>query len=136
MKLRFEVFGRVRRPLARVFRAVQSPRELAGYFTTGGASGPLKTGTTVFWDFHDFPGKFPVTVKRVVRNRSIRFAWASATGGKNDVVITFKRVSPRSTEVRIVESGWPNTPKGRNAAFGNCMGWSQMLAALKAWCEY
>jgi uncharacterized protein YndB with AHSA1/START domain len=136
MKLGFEVWGRVRRPLGRVFRAVQDPKELSSYFTTGGAGGPLETGRTVTWDFADFPGAFPVEAKRVVRNKSILIAWGSATGGRNDVLFKFKRISPRSTEVRIRESGWPDTAKGRQAAYGNCMGWSQMLAALKAWCEY
>ena len=136
MKLSFEVWGRVGRPLGRVFGAVQSPKELAAYFTTGGASGPLETGKTVMWDFADFPGAFPVKTKRAVKNKSILISWGSATGGNNDVLFTFKKVSPNSTEVRIRESGWPDTPKGQKAAFGNCMGWSQMLAALKAWCEY
>jgi uncharacterized protein YndB with AHSA1/START domain len=136
MKLRFEVWGRIRRSLGRVFRAVQAPKELSAYFATGGASGPLETGKTVMWDFADFPGKFPVRVKRVVKNKSILIAWGSATGGWNDVLFQFKSISPRFTEVRIRESGWPDTPKGRKAAYGNCMGWSQMLAALKAWCEH
>jgi uncharacterized protein YndB with AHSA1/START domain len=136
MKLSFEVWGRVRRPRARVFRAVQDPRELSAYFTTGGAKGRLVSGATVTWDFADFPGAFPVQVKKAVKGRSLLLSWGSATGGRNDVLFTFKSVGPRSTEVRVREAGWPDTPKGRKAAFGNCMGWSQMLAALKAWCEH
>ena len=135
-KLEFKVWGRIRSPIRRVFRAIQDPEELSRYFTTGGAKGRLESGKTVTWNFADFPGEFPVQVKRVVKGKSILIAWASATGGRNDVLFKFKRISPRSTEVRIRESGWSNTPKGREAAFGNCMGWSQMLAALKAWCEY
>ena len=96
----------------------------------------MESGKTVTWDFADFPSKFPVKAKRVIKNKTIIIAWGSATGGNNDVLFKFKKISPRSTEVRICESGWPNTPKGRKAAFGNCMGWSQMLAALKAWCEH
>lgn len=122
--------------MTRVFRAVQNPKELSAYFTTGGAKGALEAGKTVTWDFHDFPGAFPVKVKRVVKNKEIVLAWGSQTGGLNEVKFRFKRVTPRSTEVRIRESGWPNTAKGRQAAYGNCMGWAQMLAALKAWCEY
>ncbi len=136
MKLSFEVWGRIRKPVKRVFGAVYDPGELSRYFTTGGASGPLKAGATVMWDFADFPGAFPVEVKRCVRNKLIVITWASPTGGKNRVAFRFKRVGPRSTEVRIRESGWPNSAKGRKAAYGNCMGWSQMLAAMKAWCEY
>lgn len=136
MKLSFEVWGRVRRPLGRVFKAVHRPEELSAYFTTAGASAPLDAGETVMWDFADFPGAFPVRVKRTVKNKSILIAWDSAAGGRNDVLFTFKAVTPRATEVRIRESGWPDTPKGRKASYDNCMGWSQMLAALKAWCEH
>ena len=136
MKLSFEVWGRVRRPRAAVFAAVQEPEKLSRYFATGGAQGRLETGKTVTWDFADFPGAFPVKVRKVVQGRSIRISWGSQTGGENDALFTFKSVGPRATEVRIRESGWPDTPKGRKAAFGNCMGWSQMLAALKAWCEH
>ena len=132
----FEVWGRVRRPLARVFEAVRDPKELSAYFTTGGAKGRLETGKTVTWDFADFPGAFPVKVVRVVPRKSIQLAWGSATGGDTRVRFTFKRVSPRATEVRVRESGWPDTAKGRKASYDNCMGWSQMLAALKAWCEH
>jgi len=136
MKLSFEVWGRIRKPVAATFNAVYNPAILSRYFTTGGASGPLATGKTVMWDFADFPGAFPVTVKRCVRNRRIAIGWGSATGGNNTVEFRFKKVGPRCTEVRIRESGWPDTPKGRKAAFDNCMGWSQMLAAMKAWCEH
>jgi len=136
MKLGFEVWGRVSRPIGSVFKAVQDPKELSRYFTTGGAKGRLESGKTVTWDFADFPGEFPVRVKRVVKNKSISISWSAATGGRNNVSFTFKKISPRSTEVRIRESGWPDTPEGRKAAFGNCMGWSQMLAALKVWCEH
>lgn len=105
MKLGFEVWGRVRRPVGRVFKAVQAPKDLSAYFTTGGASGPLETGKTVMWDFADFPGKFPVKAKRVVKNQSILIAWGSATGGRNDVLFRFKKISPRSTDMvtRMIE---------------------------------
>lgn len=136
MKLEFEVWGRIRKPIARVFDAVYNPKELSRYFTTGGASGPLDAGKTVMWDFADFSGAFPVEVKRCLRNKSIVIAWGAQTGGKNKVEFRFKKVGPRATEVRIREGGWPDTPKGRKASYGNCMGWSQMLAAMKAWCEH
>ena len=33
-------------------------------------------------------------------------------------------------------SKWRETPSGLKASYGNCMGWSQMLAAMKAWIEH
>jgi uncharacterized protein YndB with AHSA1/START domain len=38
--------------------------------------------------------------------------------------------------VTITESGWKDNDTGRKSSYGNCMGWSQMLSALKAWLEY
>ncbi len=40
------------------------------------------------------------------------------------------------TLVEIAEEGWRETEAGLKASYGNCMGWSQMLAALKMWDEH
>ena len=64
MELKFKVDARIAKPVAEVFEAVVNPSELSRYFTTGGAKGRLETGATVSWDFHDFPGAFPVEVWR------------------------------------------------------------------------
>ena len=57
-----------------VFEAVADPEQLSQYFTTGGAKGRLETGATVTWDFHDFPGAFPVEVVEVVPDERIVLA--------------------------------------------------------------
>ena len=38
--------------------------------------------------------------------------------------------------VEIEEKGWRETEGALKASYGNCQGWAQMLAALKAWVEY
>ncbi len=43
---------------------------------------------------------------------------------------------PARTLVEIAEEGWHETEAGLQASYGNCMGWSQMLAALKVWIEH
>ena len=78
MTYRFNVSGRIAKPVAEVFEAVVNPEHLSAFFTTGGAKGRLETGATVLWDFADFPGAFPVKVERVVPNREIVFHWGSA----------------------------------------------------------
>ena len=60
MDLSFDVHARIARPVAEVFAAVAEPRKLSAYFTTGGASGPLREGSTVTWKFGDIPGEYPV----------------------------------------------------------------------------
>jgi len=136
MKLGFQVFGKIAKPVEQVFDAVYDPRALSGYFTTGGASAPLEEGTTVTWDFHDFPGAFPVHVRKVERNRLIELEWQAADGDYlTRVRMEFEPLDGGATLVRISESGWKETPKGLESSYGNCMGWMQMICCLKVYVE-
>jgi uncharacterized protein YndB with AHSA1/START domain len=148
MELKFSVFARISRPVERVFEAVADPEQLSRYFTTGGAKGRLETGATVSWDFHDFPGAFPVEVVEVEPNRRIVLRWAANEGAPSDgeesasagystiVTMIFEPIEEARTLVTIAEEGWRETETGLKASYGNCMGWSQMLCALKAWLEH
>ena len=40
------------------------------------------------------------------------------------------------TLVTITEKSWKLTEGGAQGAFGNCMGWTGMLSALKVWIEH
>lgn len=150
MDLKFSVSAHISKPVAEVFEAVADPDKLSNYFTTGGAKGRLETGKTVTWDFHDFPGAFPVEVVEVVPNKKIVLKWEANDGGDpvkdeeirsasymTTVTMTFEPLDDNSrTLVRISEEGWRETDSGLKASYGNCMGWSQMLAALKMWIEH
>ena len=141
LDLKYKVMIHVGRPVAEVFEAVADPKELSSYFTTGGASGRLESGKTVMWDFADFPGAFPVEVTDVVPNERIVFRWdANDTDTvapyKLTVTMTFKPTDDGRTLVEIEEKGWHDSEAGLKASYGNCMGWSQMLAALKMWVEH
>ena len=150
MDLKFKVMIHVGRPVEEVFEAVADPKQLSSYFTTGGASGRLEPGKTVTWDFHDFPGAFPVEVDEVVPNEKIVLRWDAAEGDqlcegaldvkpagyKTTVTMTFKPTADGRTLIEIEEKGWRETEGGLQASYGNCMGWSQMLAALKMWAEH
>ena len=139
MEPTYSVFIIVGRPRRDVFEAVADPKELASYFTTGGASARLESGTTVTWDFADFPGAFPVHVIEVVSDEKIVFSWkANEPGADYDLQVTFRfsDVEEGRTKVEVEEAGWRDTDAARKASYGNCMGWSQMLCALKAWVEY
>ncbi len=136
LELKFQVHAKIARPVAEVFDAVYNPKKLSGYFTTGGASGPLDEGTTVMWDFADFPGAFPVHVRKVERNRFIELEWKAGDGDYNTKVrMEFESLNPNATLVRISESGWRKTPEGLANSYGNCMGWSQMLLCMKVFVE-
>ena len=136
MQLKFKVHTKIQKPVGEVFDGVRNPEKLSRYFTTGGASAPLDANTTVMWEFADFPGAFPVRVKEVVPDKLIAFEWDAAGEIVCRVEIAFEALNDHETLVSISESGWPETEKGLELSYGNCMGWSQMLSALKAFMEY
>ena len=137
MNLKFEVSGRINRPVEDVFEAVADPAKLSSYFTTGGAEGRLETGATVTWDFHDFPGAFPVHVVEVEPNKRILLKWGGEDGSTATLVtMRFEPTDDGRTIVSIAEEGWPSTEDGLKNSYGTCMGWSQMICAMKAWVEH
>jgi uncharacterized protein YndB with AHSA1/START domain len=150
MDLTFKVSARIAKPVAEVFEAIVNPAELSRYFTTGGAEGRLETGVTVTWDFHDFPGAFPVWVVEVVPDKRIVLQWeasedaplegdeavAASRGYRTTVTMTFEPLDDGRTLVSVSEEGWRETEAGLKASYGNCQGWMQMLCALKAYKEY
>ena len=151
MDLKFRVAARIARPVHEVFEAVADPKQLSRYFTTGGAKGRLETGATVMWDFHDFPGAFPVEVIEVDPDKKIVLEWKANEGEPPNVeggemkeldyntrvTITFTPLDDDTrTMVEIEEKGWRENEGALKASYGNCQGWAQMLAALKAWVEH
>jgi len=150
MDLKFRVFANISKPVHEVFEAVADPDQMSHYFTTGGAKGRLETGATVTWDFHDFPGAFPVHVIEAVPDERIVLEWQAHEGDPTNlegggmkeadynttVTMTFKPVDGGRTLVEIAEEGWRENQGALNASYGNCMGWAQMVAALKVWIEH
>jgi uncharacterized protein YndB with AHSA1/START domain len=137
MDLAFDVYAKIARPVADVFAAVTDPGQLSAYFSTGGASGPLREGSTVTWKFGDVPGEYPVRVTKLVPDERIEFAWETNSGGYDtQVVMTFEPADAGGTLVRVAESGWKADPAGLQDSYGNCGGWTQMLCCLKAWLEH
>ncbi|MGV6874254.1 SRPBCC family protein [Pseudochelatococcus sp. B33] len=145
MELKFTVGGRISKPVSEVFEAVVNPDHLSQFFTTGGARGRLESGAVVTWDFHDFPGAFPVRVIEVEQDRRIVLRWDTAENAaapdasgarETTVTITFEPLDDGRTLVRISEYGWSETPEGLAASYGNCEGWTGMLCAMKVWLEH
>ena len=140
-QLSFTVSGRIAKPCAEVYEAVADPDQLSRYFTTGGARGRLEPGAEVTWDFADFPGAFPVKVLEAEPPHRIVIEWDSqeAVGESGTTTTTFEFEpfdDDTRTLVTITESSWRPTPTGAESAFGNCQGWTGMLAAMKAWIEH
>lgn len=138
MELKFTVGGRISKPVAEVFEAVVEPDQLSEFFTTGGARGRIEPGAEVTWDFHDFPGAFPVLVQDVVPNEKVVLQWEASDDARTwtTVTITFQELEDGRTYVRINEYGWPGTETGLKSCLGNCEGWTGMLCAMKVWLEH
>jgi uncharacterized protein YndB with AHSA1/START domain len=142
--LSFTVSGRIARPPAQVYEAIADPDQLSRYFTTGGARGRLEAGSEVSWDFADFPGAFGVTVIEADPPRRLVLSWpiedpgaASSEDGTTRVTFELEPIDDGArTLVTISESSWQPTADGAKNAFGNCEGWTGMLAAMKAWLEH
>jgi uncharacterized protein YndB with AHSA1/START domain len=151
MELKFRVAARIAKPVHEVFEAVADPAQLSHYFTTGGAQGRLETGATVTWDFHDYPGAFPVHVIEVVPDQRIVLRWKANEGEapnvegagekqpvdyETTITMTFKGLEDGRTLVEVAEEGWRENQGALQASYGNCQGWTGMLLALKVWLEH
>lgn len=140
MELKFRVVTKIQKPLEEVFDAVHDPAKLSGYFTNGGASAPLNEGTTVEWAFADNPDEeklsFPVAVLQAIPNELIVLEWEGSKGRQTRVEMRFQQTAPEETLVSISESGWQATQEELDRSYLNCMGWSHMLSAMKAYLEY
>ena len=136
MAFKFEVHGKIARPIAVVFNAVTDPKELSSYFTTGGASARLARRHDRDLGFRRLPGRIPGQGHTLVPNERIEFSWeAGERGYDTQVVMTFEASTRHDAGpdrgVRVARY-----PKGQESSYGNCIGWTQMLCCLKAWVEH
>lgn len=142
MELRFEVAGRVNKPVDQVFEAVVDPGQLSGYFATAGARGRIETGATVEWNFPEYPESVPVEIIEVVDFERIVLEWdAEPSPGlpgdlRTRTTMLFEALDAERTLIRIHEEGWPSTDAGLKSSYENNGGWMQMLCSLKAKLEY
>ena len=149
MELKFEVRAKIARPRAEVFDAVYDPAKLSRYFSTAGASGPLDQGARVVWKFADFPGEVQALVKTAIPGERIVIEWAARDYDEapdnllpppveytTTVEMNFESLTPQSTLVRIVESGWRPTQGGSTTTTATARAGSNWACCLKAWVEY
>jgi uncharacterized protein YndB with AHSA1/START domain len=138
MDPKFQVQLKIRKPVADVFDAVVNPKKLAGYFVAK-STGPLEPGKTVKWNFPEpqFSQPFEIFCREVTKNERVVFEWpAGEANALTRVEMAFSPLDGGNTMVQISESGWPDTAKGHERAYGNAAGWMHMMAAMKAYLEY
>ncbi len=97
----------------------------------------MAAGAVVTWEFADFPGAFDVSVIESVPAARLVFDWPDHHGeGTNRVTFTFDEFAPGRTRVTVTETGWQPTRAGLQSAYGNVMGWTYMLAAMRVWLDH
>ena len=132
-KAAFKVELSVGKPVKKVFESVLNP---VPYFVKK-ASGPMKEGAEIVWEFEEIPKGFPIRVRKVVADKLIRFEWPRGEGGEmNTVEFNFEPLGGDAATVFISESGWPRDEKGREDSYRNCQGWMHMACSLKAHLEH
>lgn len=121
----------IQKPIDEVFKAIVHPEIMVNYFISKG-SGKMENGKEIHWEFPEFEGSFPVSVKEIRKNESISFVWDSGSL----VEIKLEELSENDTVVRVFEEGHATDEKGIKWAIGQTEGWANFLACMKAWLEY
>ena len=131
MKLTAKASLQIQKPVEEVFEAVAKPNHISKYFIAK-SSGRMESDTTIYWEFGDFPGEFPVEVKDVRTPQAVRFVWDQDTV----VDIIFEAQDDQSTVVRVTEGEKELSEENLEWLIGNTFGWGNFLDCLKAYLEY
>ncbi len=121
----------IQKPIEKVFEAIVNPEIMSNYFISK-SSGKMKEGKEIHWEFPEFDGNFPVSVKEIRENEYISFVWDP----DSRVEIKLEKLSENDTVVRVFEEGHSNNEEGIKWVVGQSEGWANFLACMKAWLEY
>ena len=124
----------IRRPVAEVFTAFVDPTVTAHFWFTR-ASGPLRAGKRVRWDWPMYGVSINLFVKALEDNQRILIEW-NLPDAPTFVEWTFETQGTALTLVKIRNWGFGGTPdEVIAAALDSTGGFSFVLAGLKAWLE-
>lgn len=135
MEVEVNVRDRILKPVNEVFDAFIDPAKMSQYFIYG-ASGPMKAGTKVEWEFADVGAKVAIDVLEVEENRRIVYEWAPGGAGPSRTTIQLKEDDPGTTVVTVNEAKFPLDHEGVKRAMGQTAGWTYTLACLKAYLQF
>ena len=128
------VHERILCPVEDVYAALVDPSRLSGFFVSR-ASGPLRGGADVDWEFADVGARVRVSVREVEPPSRIVFDWG-ASRVRTRVTIQLRSDQPGSTIVSINESRFPLQREGVFRALEQNAGWTYFLCCLKAWVQH
>jgi uncharacterized protein YndB with AHSA1/START domain len=134
LELDVNVRDRILKPVNDVFAAFVDPAKMSQYFISG-ASGPMKAGTKVEWEFADVGAKVLIDVLEVEENRRIVFE-GGPCGARSRTTIELRADDSNTTIVSINEAKFPTDHEGVKRALGQTAGWTYTLACLKAYLQF
>lgn len=129
MKLQAKAEMLIRAKISEVFDSFVKPERLT-QFWLGRASGPLKAGARVEWEFMVPGARAAIRVTRFEKNRRLTFRWPDGTASD----LRFEKFSPQLVHVAVTTSGF----RGKQAAtqaIDNTEGFSLVLCDLKTLLE-
>ena len=121
------------KPVHEVFDAIVDPGKLQTFFVSE-ASGRLRTGAKVKWEWKDHNATADIVVDEVIEDREIKLRWP-AGDRQNSIHFLFEMIGDR-TKVSVIEDGWPKDDAGIAAYAGNTGGWANFMVCLKGFLEH
>ena len=125
----------VRRPVQEVFEAFINPEMTSKFWFTKG-SGRLEAGKQVTWEWGMYNISAQVNVREVKENKRILIEW-SGNNKPTAVEWVFTPYGDGATFVSVTESGFSGDGDAMvNSALNSTVGFTWVLAGLKAWLEH
>ena len=126
-------------PPVKVYDVIASAKGWDSFFTTG-MELEAKPGGKMVWRWKDWGPNFytldaEAKVVRAERPAVFAFEWYPV-GKENPTTVEFKLEARHGgTVVRLTESGYPDTPEGREMILECAAGWGEALTLLKFFVE-
>ncbi|MBD1421742.1 SRPBCC domain-containing protein [Sphingobacterium chuzhouense] len=121
----------IQKPIEEIFEGIVNPEIMVNYFISKG-SGRMESGKEIYWEFPEFDGSYPVSVREIRKDEYISFVWDP----DSFVEIKLESLTNGDTVVRVFEEGHQPDDEGIKWAIGQSEGWANFLACMKAWLEY
>lgn len=129
----------VRAPVERVWEAFTTAKGLDGWFTSGAEVDPREDGRIRFrskeWGPERITAEDGGPVLEVDPPKRFVFRWHEGSGEGTVVALTFEPVE-MGTVVQVTDSGYPQTPQGRELLMDCAAGWGETLTLLKFYVEH
>ena len=134
-KLEIKAALMIGKPANEVFEAIVDPEKMSNYFISK-SSGRMEEGKTLTWQFPEMVMEFPVTIKKIEKDKYISYTWNDFRDGTETLVEFTLTPKDNATFITVTEKSRDNDETGMQWLKSNTEGWANFLACLKAYLEY